>query len=115
MKQLIAAAAFAMLLVSSNFVRADAPPGDKKKPGGKDPETIFNKLDTNKDGQLSPDEFARLGELRKRAGDAGKAGAKAEGRLSKLFSRLDTNHDGVLSLDEFKRIREIRRNKGGKS
>ena len=76
----------------------------KKKKGG--PEAIFKKLDTDGDGKISKTEFAKLGEVAKKAGKGGKAG-----KGDKLFSKLDTNGDGSLSLEEFKKLGEQKKKK----
>src|SRR5262245_42423586 len=91
------------LLVVGGALAADAPPKGAKKGGDKTPDAIFKRLDADNDGKLSPDEFAKMGEVvRKNVDKAGKGGAKRDSRASKLFSRLDENHDGFLSPDEFK-------------
>lgn len=74
----------------------------------------FDRLDTNRDGFLSPDELRRPHGQR---GPRGQAGAKldvngdgyisreeaqAAPRLAQQFDRLDTNQDGMLSRDELR-------------
>jgi Ca2+-binding EF-hand superfamily protein len=83
--------------------------GKPKAAKGKGVELLFQKLDTNHDGKLSKDEFAKLSELRKAKGE-GKVKVKGKG-LDALFGKLDTNNDGFLSLDEFKKIRELQKKK----
>jgi len=46
--------------------------------------TLFDQIDTNRDGVITRDEYAR----------------------ATLFDRLDTNHDGVLTRDELARLRQ---------
>jgi Ca2+-binding EF-hand superfamily protein len=69
-------------------------------------ETLFKKLDTNGDGKLSREEFAKLGELRNKKPSAKGNAEKRAKRLDKQFTRLDTNKDGFLSLDEFKQLHQ---------
>lgn len=79
------------LLLLSAFVAsicfAPAMAADKPKA---DPAKAFARMDKDKDGKVTKDEFL--------AGRQGDAAAKAE----KAFSRLDKNGDGSLSLEEFK-------------
>src|SRR5262249_20655359 len=65
-----------------------------------DPERAFQLGDTDKDGKLSREEFAKLMANNPRVKDNPKA-------ADFLFNRLDTNGDGYLSLEEFKRIAEL--------
>jgi len=78
---------------------------EAKLPGNKD----FDKLDTNKDGRVSWDEF--LEQLKKAATEqVEKSGAveaaevtveeKAEKRLKALFKQLDTDSDDTVSREE---------------
>ena len=85
----------------------------KEKGKGKkkhDLETLFKKLDTNGDGKLSREEFAKIGELAKKPSAKGNAEKRAK-RLDKQFTRLDTNKDGFLSLDEFKQLHKGKKTK----
>jgi Ca2+-binding EF-hand superfamily protein len=78
----------------------------KPKAKGDKVEMMFRKLDTDGDGVLSKEEFAKIAELHK------KADGKASGKhLDKLFQKLDADGDGKISLDEFKKIKERRKNK----
>lgn len=66
---------------------ASAGPGQKKK--DRDPEKIFNKLDTNSDAKLSVEELK---------GKSKKDAAKVE----KRFGKLDKDGDKAITLEEFK-------------
>jgi Ca2+-binding EF-hand superfamily protein len=47
----------------------------------------FNRLDLNRDGRITPNEWRRK---------------------PKAFDRIDTNHDGAITLDEFRAFRAQR-------
>ena len=87
----------------------------------KNGDKMFARLDTNKDGKISPDEFAAMrkqnAEVDAKAEKAGKRGqrmfarfdADKDGALSRTeanavmamrFKRMDANNDGVLTLEE---------------
>jgi cytochrome c553 len=61
---------------------------------------LFKRADADKDGKLSPDEFARA--MAKSAKLKDKPDA-----VEKLFKKLDANGDGFLTLDEFKKLADI--------
>ena len=90
--------------------------GKGKKKKGPDLEQVFKKLDTNGDGKIDREEFAKVGEHLKKKNKAADADAakakpkKAEKKLTKRFNKLDTDGNGTLSLDEFKKIKD-RKNK----
>ena len=67
--------------------------GDNVKKG-KDVDAIFQKLDTNKDGRLSRDEFLKIAE-RFRDKD------KARTQLGQAFDKLDPDRKG-LTRDQFR-------------
>jgi Ca2+-binding EF-hand superfamily protein len=101
MMRLLCALSVVGLLASAPHATA----GGKAKKGDK-MEALFKKLDTDGDGSLSKEEFAKLAELRK------KAEGKAKGKgVDKLFQKLDADGDGKISLDEFKKIKELRQKK----
>jgi hypothetical protein len=58
---------------------------------------LFARLDTDKDGKISPEEFAAF---RKKDADVDAKATKAGKRGQKLFSRFDTDKDGSLSRTE---------------
>jgi Ca2+-binding EF-hand superfamily protein len=109
MKRFVILSMIGMVALAWNLAVAPAPAsaaeGKKKKT---DLEALFKKLDTNNDGKLSKEEFAKIAELGK------KKGAKSK-RIDQLFQKLDTNNDGSLSLEEFKKIREVRAKKNKKT
>ena len=76
---------------SQTFAADDAPKEDKGK--GK----VFEKMDTNKDGKISKEEFEKFfGTITKN-----KLRGKSGQLTKRLFSLLDTNKDGFLSKEEF--------------
>ncbi|MDB6139349.1 MAG: hypothetical protein JWO94_2421 [Verrucomicrobiaceae bacterium] len=75
----------------------------------------FDRLDADKNGRLSPEEFARISALARRIGSGiGTAGVNTPetdgnpmiptGDLSQLFKQLDADKDGLLTLKEFVRV-----------
>jgi Ca2+-binding EF-hand superfamily protein len=70
--------------------------------GGAIAAQLFGKVDTNKDGFISKDEFAKLGTTfhRNRQSGTHKAGAQGGSTLNQLFSSVDANGDGSLTKDE---------------
>ncbi len=103
---IVPALAGLVLLVPS--AGADDNKAKKKKP---DLDAIFSKIDANKDGKLTPAEFAgALAEIKKKKdGEQPKQAANGKGakKAAELFTKLDTNKDGTLSLDEFKKLPEV--------
>jgi Ca2+-binding EF-hand superfamily protein len=88
------------LLMSAGEVAA------KGKGKGDKLEAMFKKLDTNGDGSLSKEEFAKITELRKK----GEGKGKGKG-VEKLYEKLNVKGDGKLTLDEFRKIKELRKKK----
>jgi len=96
---------------------ADDPPKPAKKGKQRDPEAMFKRLDTNSDGKISKEEFAKFAEIiREKAKEKGKGkNANANGKgADAIFARLDANGDGYLSLEEFKKLGEMRQKKKDK-
>lgn len=104
-RMLFAALATLLLAAGSTFADDKA---DKKKSKGPDLDAVFTKLDADKDGKLSPTEFATAStELKKKKeGDAAKGTAKSGKLADMLFAKLDADKDGKLSKDEFKKVVE---------
>ncbi len=75
------------------------------------PDKMFERLDANKDGSLTPDELAKAGERFQghaerglKHADTNNDGAiskdEALARADKRFARIDTNGDGILTQEE---------------
>lgn len=64
----------------------------------KNGDKLFARLDTNKDGKISPDEFTAF--RKQNAEVDAKASGKAGKRGQRLFTRFDTDKDGALSRTE---------------
>lgn len=60
-------------------------------------DALFKQADANRDGKLSPAEFASFNDLQKKAWEA----RKQEFEKNR-FARIDSNKDGALSEDELK-------------
>jgi hypothetical protein len=90
---------------------ADDPPGadDKKagKDGGVDRAKLFAKMDVNRDGKVTKEEFTKVFDALltklKESGKGGKLTGKGGNISAKLFERLDTNGDGFLTKEEFEK------------
>src|SRR5690242_5416557 len=89
---LVTVVAFCVILACGAGT-AEAGKGKKKKKG--DTAAIFKKLDTNNDGKVSRDEFAKIKEVVTKLAD------KKDKKIDKLFTKLDANSDNYLSADEF--------------
>lgn len=83
----------AMLASGAAFAEGDKKPGEGGKPRHHGPPPM-EKLDTNKDGKVSFEEF--------------KAGAPKDAPAEKVeakFKKLDANGDGSITKDEFAAMR----------
>jgi|GEM_PF-1898634 len=63
---------------------------DRKKGGQRDPQEMFNKLDADKDGKLSPAEVEQ----------------SKKGKLKENFIAIDTNKDSFLDKEELMAYRK---------
>jgi Ca2+-binding EF-hand superfamily protein len=114
MFRLLTALSVAGFLFTS-AARADDPPKPAKKGKQPDPEAMFKRLDTNNDGKISKEEFAKFAEMmREKAKEKGKGKNTGGKGADAIFARLDANGDGYLSLEEFKKISEMRQKKKDK-
>ncbi len=84
-------AILALSAVTSFAAEGDAPKkpeGDKGKPK-MNPEEMFKRLDTDKDGKVSKAEFM-----------ASPNAKKDEAKATERFGKMDKNSDGSLTLEE---------------
>lgn len=75
---------------------------DEKKENTKDPEVAFKKLDTDKDGKLTKEEFKKITDLLE-----GVKKKLTAAMVEEAFTKLDTDKDDKLSLDEFKKVTDL--------
>lgn len=68
----------------------------------RDPRAAFDRLDSNRDGMLSPEEFARGREIRieKRVERRGGRYGGGHGMAGMMFGMADSNRDGQVTLAE---------------
>jgi len=67
------------------------------------PETLFAKLDADKDGKLTAEELKKIGESTKKPEKF-----KADTVVPMLMEKLDADKDGKLTADEFKKLAELK-------
>ena len=60
----------------------------------------FDMIDSNKDGSISRDEFARHHEGMGKMGGHHRMGRHGGGMMSRMFGMADANHDGKVTLPE---------------
>lgn len=127
-KRTLIAAGAVLALAAPALAQTSAPPAGQTPTGmtleqfqAKNTDKMFERLDTNKDGKISPDEFAAFRENNAKADakatKAGKRGkrmfarfdkdkdgslsrAEAADVLAMRFKRMDANNDGILTLEE---------------
>ncbi len=102
---LAAILAASLFLIDSAIVAQDGAKGVKK--GKIAVETLFKKLDVNKDGKLTKDEFLRLADNLKNKD-------MAREKLTTVFSKIDPESKGV-TLDQFRDFIESKRKEKSKS
>ena len=98
MQKLVTALLAVVFLCSGSLVVAADKGKKEKKP---DASAALKRLDSDKDGKLSKDEFAKFQHGKKKDPD--------RTRTDKVFKRLDTNNDGFLTQEEFKKVFERRK------
>ena len=99
---------FCVLSAASLLALAPAASAKPKAAKGDKLEATFKKLDTNGDGVLSKEEFAKITELRHKKDGSAKGSGK---RVDALFSKLNASGDGKLTLEEFRKINELKKKK----
>ena len=122
MKRTLIATGAVLALAAPALAQTAAPAGmTLEQFQAKNGDKMFARLDTNKDGKISSDEFSAMrrqnAEVDAKADKAGKRGqrmfarfdADKDGALSRTeanavmamrFKRMDANNDGVLTLEE---------------
>ncbi|MFQ3593517.1 MAG: EF-hand domain-containing protein [Gemmataceae bacterium] len=104
---LMIALSFALTVVSGLLAQDKtdkADKADKAKDKANDLATkMFERLDTNGDGKISKEEFAKA--LEQRVGMRG-LGDKVGQLVDRLFTRLDSDKDGYLTKEEVAKFRE---------
>ena len=78
---------FAVALITACVAFGAQVPTSQTGQKPRDPKKMFARLDTDRDGKVSLEEF--------------KARGKDPAKREKRFKKLDTNHDGFLSMEEF--------------
>jgi hypothetical protein len=96
MRRLIAGLVMAGAVLLGTTSDAEAAKPKAKKGAAPLAGSQFQRLDTNKDGKLSRDEF--------RAVQGGKGKGGKNGGTDALFTKLDTNGDNFLSPAEFAKM-----------
>ena len=79
--------------------------GGKGKKKTESVEEKFKKLDTNNDGKLNKEEFAKLEPNKQKRGTSKKTTNRDK------FIQFDKNNDGFISQEEFRKIYEYRAKK----
>lgn len=101
MKSYISTLGVLAIASSLSFAQDTPPPAGGPKHQRPNPEEIFKKLDTNKDGAVSLDEFK-----------AGPRAQKDPAKAEEIYKKIDANSDGKVTLEEFKAHRPPHRGGG---
>ncbi|ATC26791.1 EF-hand domain-containing protein [Caulobacter vibrioides] len=106
MKHTLIAAGALLTLAAPALAQTPAPTGmTLAQFQAKNGDKMFSRLDTNKDGKISPDEFASL---RKQNPEADAKAEKAGKRGPRMFARFDADKDGALSRTEANAVMAMR-------
>jgi hypothetical protein len=105
MRRLIVGAAMVMAVALVLGSAGDAEAAKPRKKGAAASGGPFQKLDTNKDGKLSRDEFRNVFQV------LGKGKGKGKGKGGQdsdaLFTKLDTNNNNYLTPTEFAKLPSV--------
>lgn len=98
MRRTLIAAGAVLAVAAPALAQTSAPTGmTLEQFQARNTDKMFDRLDTNKDGKISPEEFAAFRESNAKA-DA--KATKAGKRGKRMFARFDKNKDGSLSRAE---------------
>jgi Ca2+-binding EF-hand superfamily protein len=86
---------------------ATANADDEKKAAKFDKAKLFERIDADKDGKVTKDEYKKffeaVGEKMKDAGKGEKIAGKLDGLAEKSFEKMDADKDGKVTKDEFEK------------
>jgi Ca2+-binding EF-hand superfamily protein len=98
MRRTLIAAGAVLAVAAPALAQTSAPSGmTLEQFQARNTDKMFDRLDANKDGKISPEEFAAFRESNAKA-DA--KATKAGKRGQRMFARFDKNNDGSLSRAE---------------
>lgn len=108
MKRILTAAVALGLVLGLTAAAGAADEKKKKDKKGPDTAAVFAKLDTNKDGKLSSEEFGAFKGLKEpKPGKEGKEPKGLAAARTTWFKALDANNDQSVNADEFKQIAKV--------